>query len=189
MSQLRLAREHKGFHCPWRGCCFSQGVGQDPHGCGQEGRRNASRHRAGARTERPHLLDLGSIALAEAEARATSDRAAALLDEALLTTRPRPVARLRSENCIGRVEKSCRARPRANPAPAGRRLPGRHRGREAKARAASNCAQRCRWPSFIPRPASAAPTPFSPPRSKGFPLTLEKPGNRGGIGNRRRRRA
>ena len=111
---------------------------------------------------------LVKIALARTEAEAGDPgRAVAILDEALATRRSRGPSRIRSRTASGARRDPVETQPR-QPRARGRRFPDRHRCRKAaRARAASNCARRWRWPNSINRlPAPPMPTPFSHPRSK-----------------------
>ena len=102
------------------------------------------------------------IALAEAEARAGDvDRAMAILAEALATADRTGIARS-TPNCIAPAAKSCssaiRPTQRLRTKPSKPRSPSR----SSKARVASPCAPRSRWPSCTNRPpAPSKRRPFS----------------------------
>ena len=117
------------------------------------------------------------IALAEAEARAGDpDRAIAILDEALATVDRMGYRAFEAE--LHRVARRnpAQARPR-QPRARRRRLPDRHRRREAaEAHAASNCARRCRWPSSTNRPVALVDAhAVLAPALEGFAPTPEMP--------------
>ena len=136
------------------------------------------------------FLDLGSIALAEAEARAGDlDRAAALLDEALLTDKRASCRAFEAELYRARGEILLQRDP-ANPAPAEDAFlaaiaVAKEQGtRSFELRAALSLAK----PVYYDRPPRRLPR-RSRPRARRISADLEVSGNRGGIGNRRRGRA
>ena len=108
------------------------------------------------------------IALAEAEAQAgDADRAVAILDEALATCDRTGYRAFEAELHRARGEILLQARPR-QPRARGRRLPDRHRRREAAGSAQLRTARGAlaRRSSTDRPPASPTPTPSSRPRSK-----------------------
>ena len=89
---------------------------------------------------------------------------------------PPGLSRVRSRTASGARRNPARARPRQSRS-CGRGFPDRHRRRESsKARAASNCARRCRSRNSTNRPtAPSKPTPSSRTALEGFSPTPEMP--------------